>query len=242
MNLALSMVVYGESGVGKTRLAMTTPAPRLFLDVEGRSRYALPYGGTYEEWDPATPPPKAAELPDTTVVKVRSWDTVGKVYTWLNTTPHPWKSLIIDSLTELQKRVIDAIAGTAQMQMQDWGVLLRRMEAMVRSFRDLTEAQHPLTTVLFTAMAHEKAQRIRPMLQGQLGDTLPYYVDVSGYLDIRLDPSDNTQVVRCLVIQPQANIVAKDGTDVLTRTYGPVVANPDIQQMLAVIEKNLEVK
>ena len=233
----LSMVVYGPSGVGKTWLAMTAPAPRLFLDVEGRSRFAVRRGGTAGWWDPTEPIPEDAAKWDTTVVTIRTIDTLSAAWKVLAKEDHPWKSVVIDSLTEAQKRMQDALTGSAPLQLQDWGVLLRKMEAMVRSFRDLTEhPERPLDLVLFTAMeaVNESDGVRRPLLQGQIQNTLPYYVDVCGFLGVVT--REDTTLERRLCIQPSSRWVAKDATDILTRHFGSSIPDPNLETIWNIVQ------
>jgi hypothetical protein len=163
------------------------------------------------------------------VVKVRSFETLANIHQWLATGRHPWRSVCLDSLTELQKRIIDALVGPGQMQLQDWGTLLRKMEAFVRALRDLTEASpKPVDVVLVTCMAQQRPDGSwRPLLQGQLADTLPYYFDVAGRLVAARETGQ-----RMLLIQPIGPFVAKDATDVLTVRYGPAVEDPNVTDMI----------
>ena len=191
---SLTMMVYGESKVGKSTLAVTAPYPRLMLDVEGGHRF-LPINVKY--WDPIREePPVADGTWDTCVVNVRDYDVVIKAFQWLQAGKHQFKSLIIDSISELQVKCMDQIAGKNQMQMQQWGELLRHMGALLRDLRDLTlHPTAPLEAVILTAMAKaDKDGRLRPYLQGQLAVQAPYFYDVLGYLDIETVPNpDPTQ-------------------------------------------------
>jgi hypothetical protein len=181
---SLTIMVYGESKVGKSTLAVTAPYPRLMLDVEGGHRF-LPINVKY--WDPLREePPVADGTWDTCVVMVRDYDTVLKAYQWLQLGKHQFKSLIIDSISELQVKCMDQIAGKNQMQMQQWGELLRHMGALLRDLRDLTmHATAPLEAVVLTAMARPGQDgRLRPYLQGQLAIQAPYFYDVLGAINV----------------------------------------------------------
>jgi hypothetical protein len=164
------------------------------LDVEGGHRF-LPINVKY--WDPIREePPVADGTWDTCVVNVRDYDVVIKAFQWLQAGKHQFKSLIIDSISELQVKCMDQIAGKNQMQMQQWGELLRHMGALLRDLRDLTlHPTAPLEAVILTAMAKaDKDGRLRPYLQGQLAVQAPYFYDVLGYLDIETVPNpDPTQ-------------------------------------------------
>jgi len=192
---SLTIMVHGESKVGKSTFAVTAPYPRLMLDVEGGHRF-LPINVKY--WDPMREePPMADGTWDTVVVQVRDYDVVMKAFQWLQSGKHQFKSLIIDSISELQVKCMDNIAGTEQMKMQQWGELLRHMGALLRDLRDLTmHPTQPLEAVVLTAMSRKGQDNIyRPYLQGQLAVQAPYFYDVLGYLAIEtVQNPDPTQL------------------------------------------------
>jgi hypothetical protein len=186
---SLTVMVYGESKVGKSSFAVTAPYPRLMLDVEGGHRF-LPIVVKY--WDPLREePPIADGTWDTCVVTVRDYDTVIKTYQWLQLGRHHFKSLIIDSISELQVKCMDSIAGNEQMKMQQWGELLRHMGGLLRDLRDLTmHATNPLEAVVLTAMSRTGQDgRHKPYLQGQLAIQAPYFYDILGALTVETVPN-----------------------------------------------------
>lgn len=186
---SLTLMVYGESKVGKSTFAVTAPYPRLMLDVEGGHRF-LPINVKY--WDPIREePPQADGTWDTVVVQVRDYDVVMKAFQWLQSGKHQFKSLIIDSISELQVKCMDNIAGTEQMKMQQWGELLRHMGALLRDLRDLTmHPTQPLEAVVLTAMARKGQDGVyRPYLQGQLAIQAPYFYDVLGAITVETMPN-----------------------------------------------------
>ncbi len=186
---SLTIMVYGESKVGKSTFAVTAPYPRLMLDVEGGHRF-LPINVKY--WDPIREePPVADGTWDTVVVQVRDYDVVMKTFQWLQSGKHQFKSLIIDSISELQVKCMDNIAGTEQMKMQQWGELLRHMGALLRDLRDLTmHPTQPLEAVVLTAMARKGQDGVyRPYLQGQLAIQAPYFYDILGAITVEQVPN-----------------------------------------------------
>ena len=186
---SLTIMVYGESKVGKSSFAVTAPYPRLLLDVEGGHRF-LPINVKY--WDPISEaPPVADGTWDTVVVQVRDYDVVMKAFQWLQSGKHQFKSLIIDSISELQVKCMDNIAGTEQMKMQQWGELLRHMGALLRDLRDLTmHPTQPLEAVILTAMARKGSDGVyRPYLQGQLAIQAPYFYDILGAITVETMPN-----------------------------------------------------
>ncbi len=209
------MLVHGESGVGKSWLADTVPGPRLILDSEGRAKYTV--SGPKIVWDPMRDePPVYDGTWQTCVVTVTHFDQMQQVYTWLRSGKHPFVSVSVDSLMEIQKRCIDAVAGVNQLTQQDWGTVLRRLEALVRAYRDLTLIHdNPVSVVCFIVGTVEHDSVRRPLLQGALRNTVPYYLDVVGYVftqaTVNADgtPGDPKRV---MLTQPQPGFVAKDGT------------------------------
>ena len=138
----LSILVHSEPGAGKSWFGQTSPRPILTLDAEGGSRYAKRHGQKVRKvsWDPLSgPPPEADGTWDTCVVIVHKFEVMQKAWEWLNTYDHGFKSLVIDTLDEIQKRCKDAISGGETMTERQWGELLIRMEQLVRiQLRDLT--------------------------------------------------------------------------------------------------------
>lgn len=186
---SLTIMVHGESKVGKSTFAVTAPYPRLMLDVEGGHRF-LPINVKY--WDPIREePPVADGTWDTVVVQVRDYDVVMKAFQWLQSGKHQFKSLIIDSISELQVKCMDNIAGTEQMKMQQWGELLRHMGALLRDLRDLTmHPTQPLEAIVLTAMSRKGQDGVyRPYLQGQLAVQAPYFYDILGAITVESVPN-----------------------------------------------------
>ena len=232
---ALSVLVHGHSKVGKSSLSVTSPYPRLYLDVESASRF-LPI--VRKVWDPKEgPPPMADGTWDTCVVYVRDYQTVTQVYAWLQVGQHHFKSLILDSISELQVRLKEQIAGRGQLQTQQWGEVLTNLAGLMRDFRDLTmHPTNPLEAVVLTAMTHQRDGIWRPYLQGQLATVIPYFWDVVSYLYVDQIPSEDPTVppqeVRRLLTRKHPLFEAGE------RVQGripPVVDNPNITEMLNMV-------
>lgn len=225
----LSAVIHGDSGVGKSWLGDTAPGPRLILDIEGETEWTP---SEKIQWDGRTEPP-ACDPDQSVVVKVTDFEQVAFVYQWLASGKHPFRSLVFDSLHELQKRAKDSVANGGVVDQQGWGEVLNKMERMVRAFRDMLNAPgQPLEVIIYLAGSHERDGKRRPMLQGAFGDTYPYYVSLIGYLWIE---TSDKGVCRRLLIQPLGPFEAKDRTHLLSQHYGQKIENPDIAEMVGVL-------
>jgi len=186
---SLSILVHADTKVGKSTFANTAPAPRLLLDAEAAHRF-LP--GIKVFWDPMRDnPPVYDGTWETCVVIIRDYSVMIRVMQWLQSGQHPFESLVIDSISEVQKKLKDQITlGSGEMDQRKWGEILTHMEALIRQLRDLTEhPTTPLTAVVITAMTEQRDGKWRPYVQGQLRTTLPYFIDVVGYLFVQTQPS-----------------------------------------------------
>lgn len=189
------------------------------------------------KWDPTREdPPKDDGTWDVCHVTVHNYNVIEKAYAWLNSGKHDFKSVVVDSLTEVQKRCKDAIAGVDTPTERDWGLLLIKLEHLVRGLRDLvSHPTNPLDAVVILALTQEKSGKWKPAVQGALGISLPGYVDVVGYLFVTVDESQKE--TRKLLIVPREPYAAKDRTHTLSQHYGPAVSNPDVEQMLAILNE-----
>jgi hypothetical protein len=205
-----SILIYGPSKVGKSTLAASGPTPVLILDAEIRTKF-LPFPKVI--WsNPHEPPPEPDGTWDICVVYVREFRMVEQVFGWLHSGKHPFNSVVVDSISEIQQRAVDQIAGVNQMTTPNWGELLRKVSAMARGFRDLqAHPIRPLECVTFTAMERVTQEgRHVPYLQGAIANVLAYYIDIVGYYGVREDDTGGT--IRKLLTSPHPSFLAGDGT------------------------------
>lgn len=188
---SISILVHADTKVGKSTFGNTAPAPRLIIDAEMASRF-LP--GTKVFWDPMRDAPPAYDGSwETCVVTIREYATMIRVMEWLKSGQHPFESVVVDSISEIQKRLKDQVSGGGiDMKQQQWGELLTHMESLIRQLRDLTEhPTKPLTAVILTAMTEMRDGKWRPYVQGALRITLPYFIDIVGYAFVQQIPSED---------------------------------------------------
>lgn len=229
---SLSLLVHSDTKVGKSTLLNTMPAPRLMIDAEAAYRF-LP--GRKVFWDPMSEtPPIYDGTWETCVVIVRSYPQVKRAYEWLNSGQHPFVSVGLDSISEIQTRAKNDLKGEGRMSIQLWGDLLDDMETLVRGFRDLTEhPTRPLECVVLTAMTQLRDGKYRPYVQGQLQVKMPYFLDVIGYMFVQElpDPADPTKVIkmRRMIVVPHIQFEAGERVQGL---LGEVVDNPNLPEML----------
>lgn len=230
---ALSILIHGAPGAGKTNVAATAPTPLLLLDVEGRSRFVQ---GRKVRWDPQREaPPTPDGTWDICVVQARDWATFKAATDYIIAGKHAFRSVTLDSVGELQKRCKDKLmGGDGVMSERLWGELLTSMENQIRALRDsATHPTAPVQCLVLTSWSEMRDGEMKPFVQGSLAKTLPAMVDVMGYLYV--DPTDasiaSKPEARRLLVQPAAGFSTKDATSALpnggvTGTSGGVIAGP----------------
>lgn len=225
-----TLLAHGEAGVGKSWLGDSSPAPRLILDAEGRAKYLPSEPKVY--WNPTTEaPPRYDGTWQTCVAIVPDYRTMEQVLNWLQSGQHDFVSVVVDSLMEVQKRLMDAEFGYNQLKTQDWGLVLRHLEKLVRDYRDLVlVSTNPTVIVVFTVGSRDQDGKARPILQGALRETVPYFVDTVGYMYTDIVP-ETGGIKRSMLISPTPFAVAKDNTNRLMAAYGAVIENPNLSTL-----------
>lgn len=244
----LTALIHGEPGSGKSWLINSAPKPLLLLDSEGRAEYladlvADPTGATPQPivyWNPRDPIPEESSGDNVvTVVNVQEFGDLERAYKWLASGTHPFRAVAVDSITETQQRLIDKVAGSDQMRLQDWGTVLRELEKFIRNLRDLrAHPTNPLWAVVVSAGTHDKDEKNRPMLQGQISLKIAHHFDVVGYMFKHRDPTTGEKQRHLMIDGYVEDVQAKDNTHVLSSHYGDVIINPDISAMLRVLNPN----
>lgn len=195
---------YGDAGVGKTVLtassaAVDDMAPVLFVDMEG---------GTLSIRE---------RFPTVDVVRVKSMAELQRVYSALYKGETDYKTVVVDSLTELQKFSMGDIMRAVVEEdpdrdpdvpsLREWGKNLEQTRRFVRAFRDL-----PLNT-FFTALANEHQDNktgkrtIRPGLTGKAAVEVAGFLDIVSYMYVK---EVDGELTRLLLTQQTDKITAKD--------------------------------
>lgn len=210
----LKIGIYGDSGVGKTTLAASSPKP-LFINIEGGEAALL-------------------GREDISIIKVEDYRAVDKIYSFLKSGDHEFETVIIDSLTELQKRAMDMVLegeGREMPHQGSWGQSMEYVRRTVRKFRDLN-----MHVIFIMGLADRKDGMTgmtteMPNLPGKLGQEIPSYLDILGYMTMSIDAKTKTYS-RNLRVQPSARWRAKDRTG----TLGAVITE-DVLDMGFIIDK-----
>lgn len=120
-----SCLFYGRSGTGKTTLAGTFPKPSLLLDVSEKGTDSI------------------SDIEGIEVLKVECWEDFEAIYWYLRSGKHPYKTVIVDTVTQLQKLAINYILeqngrdSSGPMNQNLWGQVAKLMSAWLTNYRDL---------------------------------------------------------------------------------------------------------
>ncbi len=221
----LNLLIYGAPGAGKTVLAgsafeVPEMSPVLFLDMEG---------GTFS---------LRAKYSDIDVVRIETINDMNKLYAELKQMRHGYKTIVIDSLSELQKFALREIMKQVVKQdsdrdpdvpsIREWGKLLNQMRNIITFFRDLPV--NTIFTCLGNSVKDEKTgvTSTKPSLSGQLGGEAPGFIDIVAYLYVKsMKVAGENVQQRLLLTGSTGNTVAKDRSDKL-----PLVVQAPTMQML----------
>lgn len=236
----LHAVVHGDSKVGKTWLASTSPKPLLNLDAEAGGMRFVP--GRKIFWNPLTESVPEAGDWDICQVTANNLITIETAKTYLSKGNHPFASISIDSLSEIQSRYKRELDTTGDLDFRDWGKILTKLEDLVMQYRDLVEAQEQIKSLVIVTgtqlqqIGGESTNRYAPMLQGRISNILPYKLDVCGFLEVATN--ENGKLERRLTIGPSRRAISGNrlGGCLPNVLKGSEV---NISKMLEILDKNL---
>jgi AAA domain len=245
-----SFLVFSNSKEGKSTLTSTAPLPLLVLDAEGSWKFIDEIGYRSGkplrkiQWNPNTDEmPRYDGTWDVVRVHVDSWQTMQQAYLHLAQREHDFVTVVLDSITELQRRCKGNIrTGSQQMDQRMWGQLLDHMDGVIRGFRDLTLLKNTIRCVVFVSEMAMKDGQFRPYMQGQIRDTMPYWVDACGYLFTEMQPVGDKQVkVKRLLIGAGVSAAHIVGERFQGR-LPDIIDNPNISDMMSAIypERNTD--
>ena len=233
---AMSFLVYGKAKQGKSTLALSTPTPRLILDTESAARF-LKTKKVY--WDPTTEePPEDDGTWETCVVVVDNYRKAQKAYDYLKAGMHPFNSVVLDSISELQDKVKGETTNRAQPKIQEWGTIGSKMAYLAADLRDLTTNTNKIVkSVLVVATAADPyynedgsiKDKGRPAAQGSFKQKLSYFFDVVGFAYLAEVPDENGEVTTIQVLQ----VGSSDKYEVGSRAPLPnQIPEPNIDEII----------
>ena len=208
----IKVLIFGESGVGKTTLAGTLNEPTLIISAEAG---LLSLKGKKIDVIDLSLNDKGEVIPQEQRIA-----RLGEVYAYLVTDEarKKYKTIFIDSLSEINGNLLAQLNvefSDAKDTLKMYGELSKKMKSLVKSFRDL-----PYYSIIFTALSEadkdESGQRfIGPQLIGKFSTQVGAYFDEVLYLHVNRETGE-----RVLVTEKSDNLLAKDRSGKLSK-YEP---------------------
>jgi hypothetical protein len=168
-----SVLLYGRSGTGKTTIAGTFPGPVIFLDIaeKGTSSVSDVVGGKG--------------------FRVENWEDFETMYWFLRAGNHPYKTVVVDTVTMLQKFAREYILEqngkekNGVMNRSLWGQVAHLLSAWLINYRDLPmhtvfTAQDRSTDEEENANEDQVIQEVGPRLSPSVAASLTAAVKIIG--------------------------------------------------------------
>lgn len=191
MSRVSSYAIYGRAGSGKTTLASTFPKPLLLLDIRDKGTDSI------------------ADVKQCDGMEIESLDDIEDVYYFLKDGDHKYKTVVFDTVTEMQKLVMkhvvegkkkttDRLGDWGTMAKRDWGDVAGIMNKWISDFRDLD------LEVVFLAQERVKnvdddeqddnqlTPEVGPAVMPSIALTLNAAVNVIGNMFIRMKRTTKT--------------------------------------------------
>ena len=236
-------VIYGKSGTGKTTLASSFPKPMLLIDVDDRGTDSI------------------SDVEDIDVVEIETFDQLEDLYYWLLDNPDEYKTVVMDTVTQLQEIVIKDVmrakkkdlerAGDwGSMTKRDWGDASQKMKHWIVNFRNLPVEMVFIAQDRRDLDDEEDAEsmlipEIGPRLMGSVAKLLNAAVNVIAYTFIRLQltkidegkgkTSTKRKIQYCLKLGPDPIVTTKVRKPKGARLQS-VIVDPTYDDLIDAIE------
>lgn len=158
----VKMMIYGQAGMGKTTVALSSPKPLLLDFDNGVKRVNL------------------AHLEGVDIVQVGSWQDVQQV---LQEDLTAYQTIVVDTIGKMMDFIISYKCGTRQPQIRDWGGINAEFSWMTRTLSSLNK------NVVFVAHRDTRKEGddtvFIPALREKSYNSIVTELDLLGYLEMR---------------------------------------------------------
>jgi hypothetical protein len=198
-------LVYAKSGIGKTMLAATMPAPIVVTAEHGL--LSLTKKNIERVWGVGT----QGITYDIPTLTVKTLEDLDAIHLWLTSSPHAkqFQSVYFDSASE----IAEVVLAEAKLENKDgrkaYGVMIDEIVPQMRKFRDI-EGKHVFMSAKYDFIQDANGDmKGGPSMPGKaLGKEMPYMFDEIFYMT--LGRQQDGTAYRYLQTQPDENNDAKD--------------------------------
>ena len=172
----IKMMIYGQAGMGKSTLALSTPNPLLLDSDNGVKRINM------------------SHLEGIDTVQVGSWQDVKDV---LQEDLSAYQTIVIDTIGKMMDFIITYKCGSRQPQIRDWGGINQEFSWLTRTVGSLNK------NVVFVAHRDTRKEGddtvFIPALREKSYNAIVTELDLLGYLEMR---NDNGRQIRTITFDP----------------------------------------
>lgn len=172
----IKMMIYGQAGMGKSTLALSTPKPLLLDFDNGVKRINM------------------SHLEGIDTVQVGSWQDVKDV---LQEDLSAYQTIVIDTIGKMMDFIITYKCGSRQPQIRDWGGINQEFSWLTRTVGSLNK------NVVFVAHRDTRKEGddtvFIPALREKSYNAIVTELDLLGYLEMR---NDNGRQMRTITFDP----------------------------------------
>lgn len=217
LSQGIKVLIWGESGMGKTTLCASAPRP---LIISAESGLLSLNQKNLEKVYPQDGSVTRSPIP---VMQITTVQDLTDCYNWLTSAAEAkgFDTVCIDSISEIGEVVLNNAKRVVKDPRQAYGELIEKMETAIRAFRDL-----PNKHVYMAAKAESAKDELTgiikygPSMPGsKLGQKLPYFFDEVFQLAVNKTPTG--QQYRFLRTQPDLQNIAKDRSGALEAIEEP---------------------
>lgn len=250
INRPRSFVFYGRSGTGKTTISSTFPKPLLFLDVKDQGTDSI------------------SDVKGIRVREINSWDDFEETYWYLQKHPDEFKTIVIDTVSQLQSLVVEKVLNDKKkdaskagdwgsMTKREWGDVAQIMKSWIVNIRDLPMevvflAQDRVFNLDEDGAGNSEEEiltpEVGPRLSPSVASTLNAAVSVVGNTFVRIRRfkkeingkiKEKEKKEYCLRIGPNPIYVTKLRKP-KSIELPDVIVNPEYEDLMAAIKGELE--
>jgi phage nucleotide-binding protein len=218
---SVTLLAYGQGGVGKTTFSATAPKP-IIADCENGSKY---FGLRGIKVD---------------VAQIESWTDIQEFYKVAKDSDY--ETIVVDPIGELMEKLKIHIVNSKEkkwvqydgsLTMAGWGEMKERMRLFIKAIRDLNKH------LIIVAHVEEKEDEgkivKRPKIMTKMSEELIALVDVVGYMETVRVQGEGGEMTdkRIIRVQPSEKYESKDRTGQL----GAII-EPDFMKIVNACQGN----
>lgn len=218
---SVTMLVYGQGGVGKTTFSSTAPNP-IIADCENGSKY---FGLRGIKVD---------------VAQINTWEDIQEFYKFAKDSEY--ETIVVDPIGELMEKLKIHLVNSKEkkwvqydgsLTMAGWGEMKERMRLFIKAIRDLNK--HLIIVAHIEEKEDEGKIVKRPKIMTKMSEELIALVDVVGFMETVRIQGDGGEMTdkRIIRVQPSDKYESKDRTGQL----GAII-EPDFQKIINACQGN----